>query len=117
MQTYIHTYLPSYARTNIRIYTYCTAVLPALVLGCERLVLVGDQNQLPPVVLSPIASGNLYPPLPYTLYPIYPIPFTLYPIPYIPYTLYHIPYTLYYTLYPIPDVHMSVLCTTTVYYH
>lgn len=26
------------------------AVLPAIVLGCRRLVLVGDQNQLPPVV-------------------------------------------------------------------
>ena len=38
--------------------TQCTeaASLTALVLGCERLILVGDQNQLPPVVLSPIAA-------------------------------------------------------------
>lgn len=28
------------------------ASLPPIVYGCERLVLVGDQNQLPPVVLS-----------------------------------------------------------------
>ena len=32
-----------------------SATLPALVLGCERLILVGDQNQLPPVVCSPQA--------------------------------------------------------------
>lgn len=29
-----------------------TAIFPALVSGCQRLILVGDQNQLPPVVLS-----------------------------------------------------------------
>ena len=32
-----------------------SASLPAIVLGCERLILVGDQNQLPPVVASPQA--------------------------------------------------------------
>lgn len=32
-----------------------SATLPALLLGCERLVLVGDHKQLPPVVLSPSA--------------------------------------------------------------
>ena len=31
------------------------ACLPALVHGCERLILVGDQNQLPPVVASQAA--------------------------------------------------------------
>mmetsp|Transcript_572 Transcript_572/g.966 ORF Transcript_572/g.966 Transcript_572/m.966 type:complete len:915 (-) Transcript_572:78-2822(-) len=31
------------------------ATLPPLMHGCERLVLVGDQNQLPPVVMSPSA--------------------------------------------------------------
>jgi superfamily I DNA and/or RNA helicase len=37
----------------------CTeqAVLPALVYGCDKLILVGDQNQLPPVVLSPTAAA------------------------------------------------------------
>lgn len=36
----------------------CTeaAVFPALAFGCERLILVGDQNQLPPVVLSSEAA-------------------------------------------------------------
>lgn len=29
------------------------ALLPALVLGCHRLILIGDQNQLPPVVVNP----------------------------------------------------------------
>jgi len=28
------------------------ALLPACVHGCERLILIGDQNQLPPVVAS-----------------------------------------------------------------
>ena len=32
-----------------------SASMPAIVLGCERLILVGDQNQLPPVVASPLA--------------------------------------------------------------
>jgi len=32
-----------------------SATLPALVHGCERLILIGDQNQLPPVVSSPLA--------------------------------------------------------------
>lgn len=32
-----------------------SALLPALVLGAERLILIGDQNQLPPVVASPQA--------------------------------------------------------------
>ena len=32
-----------------------SALLPALVLGAERLILIGDQNQLPPVVASPRA--------------------------------------------------------------
>ncbi|KAJ1432499.1 P-loop containing nucleoside triphosphate hydrolase protein, partial [Ochromonadaceae sp. CCMP2298] len=38
----------------------CTeaAVLPALAYGCERLVLIGDQNQLPPVVVSPTSLSN-----------------------------------------------------------
>lgn len=31
------------------------AVLPACMYGCERLILIGDQNQLPPVVMSPKA--------------------------------------------------------------
>jgi superfamily I DNA and/or RNA helicase len=37
----------------------CTeqAVLPALAYGCDKLILVGDQNQLPPVVLSPAAAA------------------------------------------------------------
>ena len=30
-----------------------SATLPPLVLGCQRLILIGDQNQLPPVVLCP----------------------------------------------------------------
>lgn len=36
----------------------CTevSVLPAVVHGCDRLILIGDQNQLPPVVLSPDAA-------------------------------------------------------------
>ena len=35
----------------------CTepAFLPACTHGCERLVLIGDQNQLPPVVISSVA--------------------------------------------------------------
>ena len=33
-----------------------TAVLPAVVHRCDQLILVGDQNQLPPVVLSPAAA-------------------------------------------------------------
>jgi len=32
-----------------------SATLPALLHGCERLVLIGDQNQLPPVVTCPAA--------------------------------------------------------------
>lgn len=32
-----------------------SASLPTLVLGCQRLILIGDQNQLPPVVASPVA--------------------------------------------------------------
>lgn len=38
----------------------CTepALLPALCHGCERLILIGDQNQLPPVVSSPTALDN-----------------------------------------------------------
>lgn len=38
----------------------CTepALLPALCHGCERLILIGDQNQLPPVVSSPVALDN-----------------------------------------------------------
>ena len=32
-----------------------SATLPAIVLGCEKLILVGDQNQLPPVVACPSA--------------------------------------------------------------
>jgi superfamily I DNA and/or RNA helicase len=32
-----------------------SAILPAIVHGCERLILVGDQNQLPPQVNSPDA--------------------------------------------------------------
>ena len=32
-----------------------SALLPAIVLGAERLILIGDQNQLPPVVASPKA--------------------------------------------------------------
>jgi hypothetical protein len=32
-----------------------SATLPPLVLGCERLILIGDQNQLPPVVSCPTA--------------------------------------------------------------
>ena len=32
-----------------------SATLPTLMYGCERLVLIGDQNQLPPVVTSPSA--------------------------------------------------------------
>ena len=32
-----------------------SATLPPLVLGCERLILIGDQNQLPPVVSCPAA--------------------------------------------------------------
>lgn len=40
--------------------TQCTeaAALSTIVLGCERLILIGDQNQLPPVVLSPEASDK-----------------------------------------------------------
>ena len=40
--------------------TQCTeaAALSTMVLGCERLILIGDQNQLPPVVLSPDASDK-----------------------------------------------------------
>jgi len=38
----------------------CTepALLPALCHGCERLILIGDQNQLPPVVSCPVALDN-----------------------------------------------------------
>jgi superfamily I DNA and/or RNA helicase len=32
-----------------------SATLPALVHGCERIILIGDQNQLPPVVSCPTA--------------------------------------------------------------
>jgi hypothetical protein len=32
-----------------------SATLPALVHGCERVILIGDQNQLPPVVSCPTA--------------------------------------------------------------
>jgi superfamily I DNA and/or RNA helicase len=32
-----------------------SATLPAVVLGCQRLILIGDQNQLPPVVVCPEA--------------------------------------------------------------
>lgn len=34
------------------------ALLPAVIHGCERLILIGDQNQLPPVVLSANASKH-----------------------------------------------------------
>lgn len=34
------------------------ASLPALIHGCERLILVGDQNQLPPVVMSQTAQDK-----------------------------------------------------------
>ena len=37
-----------------------SATLPTLVHGCERLILIGDQNQLPPVVASPsVGSINI----------------------------------------------------------
>lgn len=38
----------------------CTeqAVLPTLAYGCDKLILIGDQNQLPPVVLSPAAAAG-----------------------------------------------------------
>ena len=35
-----------------------SAVLPTLVHGCDQLILVGDQNQLPPVVVSPVAADD-----------------------------------------------------------
>lgn len=34
------------------------AVLPTLGYGCERLILIGDQNQLPPVVVSNVAMDQ-----------------------------------------------------------
>jgi hypothetical protein len=34
------------------------AILPALAYGCDKLILVGDQNQLPPVVLSARAAAE-----------------------------------------------------------